>query len=53
LLRLQELRALDAQAVSRYLSKKALQNIEECEFYIGDILRTRRGKVVEAEETGR
>jgi hypothetical protein len=50
LLRLQELQALETQAVSLYLSKKALQNIEECELYIADILRTRRGEVIEEGE---
>jgi very-short-patch-repair endonuclease len=47
LLRLQEMQAVQPQAVDQYLRQPELQNIGACELYIAHILRTKRGEVIE------
>jgi hypothetical protein len=47
LLRLMEMHSLSERKVRLYLSQKGLQNIIACELHIADILRTRRGDVIE------
>ncbi|WZO96066.1 hypothetical protein EP7_003041 [Isosphaeraceae bacterium EP7] len=47
LLRLLENRHLDEQAVGQYLSQGNLVSKAACELYIVDILRRKRGRVVE------
>lgn len=47
LLLLVEMSAFDMPAVSQYVAQRELQNIAACERHIAEILRTKRGEVVE------
>jgi hypothetical protein len=47
LLRLVEMSAVEMSAVNQYIAQRELRNIAACEHHIAQILRTRRGQVLE------